>query len=115
MMDSLLAVADPGITINWISFIQTGGVIGMFVILTWALLRRKIVMGWTYDAMEQERDYYRELAHRRTELADRQMDMAEALFQRVGVLTARGAVLEAREQRRRTVRATPDALEDRDE
>lgn len=97
----VLLQASPVSAATWISYIQTGGVIGMFMVLTWALLSRKIVMGWTYDAMEQERNYYRELAHKGTEIADRQMSMAEAMFARMGVLSARGDVLEAREAARR--------------
>lgn len=83
-----------------LDYIQAAGVIGMFVLLTWAFLTRRIVPGWTYDSMETDRNYFRDLAHKGTEIADRQMTVAEALYERVGVLQLRGDVLEQAEHER---------------
>lgn len=90
---------DPGAT-SVLDYIQAGGVIGMFVLLTWAFLTRRIVPGWTYDSMETDRNYFRDLAHKGTEIADRQMTVAEALYEKVGVMEVRRDVLEAAEQER---------------
>ena len=58
---------------GWLQDVQTAGVIGMFVMLFFCLLTKRLVMGWTYDAMVTERDYYRGIAYKTTELADRQV------------------------------------------
>lgn len=84
-------------TNDLLGYLQSGGVIGMFVVLTWSLVTRRVVMGWTYDAMVQERDYYREIAHKGIELADRQVTVAEALAERAGILDNRAALISQRE------------------
>jgi hypothetical protein len=69
--------------LDWATGAQTGGTIGVLVLLVVAILTRKIVPGWTYDAMEKDRDYYRELAAHGTEIAARQMTVAEVLADRM--------------------------------
>jgi hypothetical protein len=92
-----LASGDPQVD-TWINYIQSGGIIGVLVVLTVALLTRRIVPGWTYDAMERDRDYYRDVAHKGVELADRQVKVAEVLADRAGLLETRAAVLTRRER-----------------
>ena len=85
---------------GWLQDVQTAGVIGMFVMLFFCLLTKRLVMGWTYDAMVTERDYYRGIAYKTTELADRQVSTAEEMLKRMDTLALRSEVLEGRERRR---------------
>lgn len=94
-----MLATEPGA--DWLAYVQSGGVVGVFLALTWGLLTKRIVMGWTYTDMVEERNYYRDLAHKGTEIADRQTTVAEAMLERVGVLELRGQVLEAAERERR--------------
>lgn len=87
---------DPG----WLSYIQSGGVIGMFCVLAWALASRKIVMGWTYDKMESERDFYRNISYKTTEIADRQVQAAEEMLRRMEILNSRSTVMDAKSRLR---------------
>lgn len=92
----ILQASDP--VSSWIDTLQSAGVLGLFVILSFAALTRRIVPGWAYDSMERDRDYYREIAHKGVELADRQIKVAEVLADRAGILDSRAAVLSRREQ-----------------
>lgn len=82
---------------DWLQYIQSGGVIGMFIVLFYALLTRKLVMGWTYDAMVSERDYYRGIAYKTTDISDRQVKVAEEMVSRLDNLNMRTELLDARE------------------
>lgn len=62
---------------------QTGGTIGVLTLIVVGLLRQWIVPGWTYAAMEKDRDYYREIANRSVALADRQTTVAEVLTEQL--------------------------------
>jgi hypothetical protein len=97
---AILAVTSPVVT-PWLGYLQSGGVMGMFLVLTWGLLKRKIVMGWTYDRMEAERDLYRDLAFKSTDTAERQVATAEEMLRRMDRLALRGEVLEARDAKNR--------------
>lgn len=96
-----LLATDAAPSPSWLQYIQSGGVIGMFVVLMYALLTRKLVMGWTYDRMEAERDLYRNIAFRTNDLAERQVNTAEEMLKRMNSISLRGDVLEARETKRR--------------
>ena len=98
----IAAAAGTGEPQTWIDFVSSGGVIGIFVLLCWLVLKRKLVPGWTYDAMEADRDYYRDLAHKGTDLATRQMDIAEALMERLETRSERDARLRAAARDRRS-------------
>ena len=86
---------------GWVDYIQSGGVLGVFIIMAYALLTRRVVMGWTYDAMVAERDYYRGIAYKTTDIADRQVTTAEEMLKRMDTIALRSEVLEAREEKRR--------------
>lgn len=72
------------------------------------MLTRRIVPGWVYDSMVEERNYYRELAHKGTDLADRQMTIAEELYSKIHSLedNRRGDL--QREERRYGPRPGPE-------
>ena len=93
-----MLAADSTPVTDWVQWLQSGGVIGLFCILAWALLRRKLVMGWTYDAMVAERDYYRSIAYKTTDIADRQVNTAEEMLRRMDTMALRSEVLRARGQ-----------------
>lgn len=82
---------------GWVQDIQTSGVIGMFLLLAFGLLTKRLVMGWTYDAMVAERDYYRNIAYKTTDIADRQVSAAEEMLRRMDTLVLRSEVLGTRE------------------
>jgi hypothetical protein len=55
----------------------------VLTLLILGILRQWIVPGWTYSAMEKDRDYYRQIANQSLLLADRQTSVAEVLTQRL--------------------------------
>lgn len=105
---------DNGPIADWLQYIQSGGVIAMFIILFYALLTRKVVMGWTYDQMVGERDYYRNIAYKTTDIADRQVHTAEEMMKRMDTIALRSEVLEGREDARRGREDTRYRREERD-
>lgn len=79
-----MMIFDAAQSLDWTNAVQTGGTVGLLILVVFCLLTRRIVPGWTYDAMEKERDYYRDLANRGTDIAARQMNVAEVLTDRLG-------------------------------
>lgn len=78
-----MILTEPSGQLDWTNAVQTGGVVGLLLLVVFCLLTKRIVPGWTYEAMERDRDYYRELANKGTEIADRQMNLAEGLAERL--------------------------------
>jgi hypothetical protein len=76
---TLLGSAQTSSPIDWTSYAQTGGTIGVLTLLILGFLRQWIVPGWSYSAMEKDRDYYRQIANQSLLLADRQTTVAEVL------------------------------------
>jgi hypothetical protein len=74
---TLFAAGSEG---QWVDIIERGGVIGMFVLLTWAVLTKRLVPGWAYSAMERDRDLYRDLALKGA-------NVTEHLAERLGIVT----------------------------
>lgn len=98
---------------DWTKLAQSGGVVGMFIILTWAILTQKLVPGWVFTAMERDRDYYRDIAHKGVELADRQIAIAETLADRAGLLETREQLLSRRENEDRARELEDEAYDRR--
>lgn len=76
-----LAAVEPS-PIDWLDLVSRAGVVGLFVLFTWAVLTKRLVPGWSYVSMETDRNYYRDLAEKGTAMAERQLDLAERIVER---------------------------------
>lgn len=82
MLHELLADNAPPTTL--IDYIQSGGIIGMFVVILWSGIKKWWVFGWQYQELKErhaklgeERDGWKELALRSTNLAESLQEMAK--------------------------------------
>lgn len=57
-------VQDP------VTIVQTGGVVGVLLVILWGGVRKWWVFGWRYTELEKERDEWKALALRSTNLAE---------------------------------------------
>lgn len=103
---TLAAASDP--SGGWFDYLNKGGVLAVFLIIAYALLSKRIVMGWTYQDMVKERDYYRALAENSTDLTKRSVQsLGDLVAQREtmdALVDLRAEILAARRKN-----DTPDA------
>lgn len=72
-----LLAQEPGSPTGWLDLISSGGVIGMFVLLSWLVATRRLVPGWTYRDMVEDRDRWRTIALQGLKVGEKAIDIAK--------------------------------------
>jgi len=74
----LLAQASEPDTLD---YIERGGIIGVGIVLFWLLATKRLVMGWYYNEMKEDRDKYRQIALSTVETGEKATATAEQVVQ----------------------------------
>jgi hypothetical protein len=70
---------DGGLSLNTLlALLREGGPTGLLLYFIWALATRKLHWDWYVKAVELERDEYKRLAWKGTELAERAVEVRSA-------------------------------------
>ncbi|MGH2714795.1 MAG: hypothetical protein ACRDM7_13100 [Thermoleophilaceae bacterium] len=59
-LTGLLAQLEP--SMGWADFALRGGAYGLLLIVFWMLVTKRLVFGWAYMELREDRDYWRRIA-----------------------------------------------------
>lgn len=78
----LAASQNPVVSIPWLSYVQSGGVIAVMLGIFWFIITGRLVTGREFNEMKAERDFYRNLTTNSTSMQDRSVNALERLAEK---------------------------------